>query len=579
MMKRFLKSHTALLSVLFAMAAFSYAIATTADSRSKTLTPPDNTPPPALKPITFANPIYPASADRDLGDVVPGKFFHRYIRCKGGLPPYKCLAGSLNNALFLGFNGFFDTTVTTKIRPPLPPAFPVGPYRFLTTAKSKGTTDTHTEPFRLSVVTDTRFRFAIGPNLNDATQFRKYVDQISIINPTLPLTFALVGTVSLNGVAQPSLASLGLSLTKREGVIYGQPLAAGVITFTVSCTDASGNVALSRDGTAPNQTFSITVDPNKVAASDTLCMGIKVKAGKNGTGSSIQYSGLININGTLSALLGKPVTFRIGNFVSPTAYFDDKGSATNATGTSADKTNTIVKAKISAAGVLTISVTNATLATTDVLELPVRTGATRSFGDAVLADGLGGRSATVGGDVGDTSIEQSVSVTKSSTDSLSLDGSTSAAGAFLVLSTVSGHDDKTGAGDKWRVTFVANPPSGTSFTTATSLQLSVGNLGNTLTAVPKPSSVSATFKADSTTRNAVTHFSLSTKSLKGSYTTTYMDATATGIPVSGAAFTGEDPSYSTQIVLSDSTGTALFSGAAGVTIFPKKNGWTSTAPK
>jgi len=101
-------------------------------------------------------------------------------------------------------------------------------------------------------------------------------------------------------------------------------------------------------------------------------------------------------------------------------------------------------------------VTNATFAVTDLLEVN-RAGIQRS----VLPDDIiTGRTGIVGGIVGDTSIEQAVPVKSSNGASLDLSSeSGTPAGGFLVLNTISGHDDKTQLGDKWRVTFMGTPPA------------------------------------------------------------------------------------------------------------------------
>jgi hypothetical protein len=564
---------TVVLSLVLSAIGFSYALATGGSRSTEQSRALQGAPP--LAPLNFTNPFFGATPNRDMGDAVPGGVLRRYVRAKGGIPPYKFTADVLPNALSLGKGGLFTTPVTNKLRPVLPANFATGAVSFMTTVACRGTTDKHTEPFQLNVVSDIRFRFAIGPSLNEAVQFRKYVDKLDVLNPKPPLTYALTGSVLLNGVAQPDLASLGLALTKREGVVYGQPIKSGTITFTVSCTDANGNAALARDGSGPNQTVIIKVDPNTVFATDTLCDTISVKAGKSGT--TVTYKGLMNLNGPLSSLAGKPVSVRLGNYSSPEAFFDDTGNATNLIGkngkATVDGDPTIITAKVSSSGALSITVTNADLGITDALDLPVRRGS------SALPDIIGGRSTVVGGDVGDTSIEQTVSVSSSSSSSLSLNGANSAAGAFLVINTVSGRDDRTGAGDRWRVTFVANPPTGTDLTKVTSAQVSVGNLANTLPATARSTSITARAAVTSTTRNAVTSFSLTTKSLKGSYNTTFLDATATGIPVSGTAFSGANPDYPTQVVLTDSAGNPLYAGAGAVTIFPKRNSWTSTAPK
>ena len=568
-------ARVALLSLTLAAAGFSYALATSPASRESAGAGARAKLPPAVT-LTFCNPFVPATADRDLGDAVPGKPFKRYIRAKGGIPPYRFTAGSLFPALLLGRGGFFSTPLVNKIRTGVPAAFPVGPYRFLTTVTERGTSDTHTEPFRLSVVSDTRFRFAIGPGLNDATQFRNYADHLAIINPTVPLTYQLVGQVFLDGVAQPSLASLGLALCKSDGVIFGQPLKAGLITFSASVTDANGTVGLSRDGSSTTQTFSIRVDPNKVVASDAFCQGLKVKLGKNGVGTLV-YTGVFNLGGSLSSLLGKPVQLRIGNFVSPEGVFAADGTATNLNGNNKKgaSAQAVITAKVKPNGTIVITIANATFAVTDLLELQ-RPGIQR----ALLPDDIiTGRTGIVGGIVGDTSIDQAVPVSSSSTSSLDLSSeSGTPAGGFLVLNTISGHDDKTQLGDKWRVTFMGTPPSGTDLTPTASVLVGVGTLASSLTSTVSGTTIKGSAKVDSTTRNAVSRFTYSSKSQKGSYTTTYLDATATGIPISGSSST-LTPNYTTQLVFSDSAGNAILSSESSQTLFPKKNAWTSTAPK
>jgi len=464
-----------------------------------------------------------------------------------------------------------------KVRTVLPPLFPPGPLRFMTSVVELGSTGTRSEPFRLNIVTDTRFRFAIGPGLSDGQQFRSYADHLAIINPNAPLTFALTGSVFLDGVAQPSLASLGLALGKHEGIVFGQPLKSGTITFTASCTDAAGNVALARDGSGPNQTFSINVDPNKLIASESFCMGLKIKAGKGSNSGTLTYTGLINLGGKISDLAGKPVQLRIGNYVSVEGVFGTDGTASNLNSKGKPKKGAteVITAKVNSKGVVKITVLNADFAISELLE---NSASPAHRGVGARDDGtISGRSGVVGGTVGDTSTEQVVSVNSSSTSSLDLSGSSSDAGGFLVLSTISGHDDKSQLGDKWRVTFVGTPPSGTDLSKTASVQISVGNLANTLPATVSGTNIKASMKVDSTTRNAVTRFNFSTKSLKGTYTTTYLDATATGIPISGTNSTAT-PNYTSEVDFIDSSSTTTLSGASSLTIFPKNNGWTSNAP-
>jgi hypothetical protein len=566
----------ALLSFIFAAAGFSYAIATAPESRDVASS---RAKLPAAVQLTFANPFVTATLDRDLGDAVPGKTFKRFVRAKGGIPPYRFTAGSLDPALLLGRGGFFSTPLVNKVRAALPPTFPVGPYRFMTTVTERGTSDTRSEPFRLSVVADTRFRFALGPGLSDATQFRNYADHLAIINPNAPLTYQLVGQVFLDGVAQPSLASLGLALCKTDGVIFGQPLKAGLITFTATVTDAAGNVGLSRDGTTASQTFSIKVDPNKVVASEAFCQGLKVKVGKSAGTGTLQYSGVINLGGALSSLSGKPVQLRIGNFVSPEAVFGTDGTATNLNGKNKKGVSgqPVITAKVNGNGTLVITVKNASFAVTDLLEdnHVNHAGLRATLPDDIIT----GRTGIVGGIVGDSSIEQAVPVSSSSSSSLALSSeSGTPAGGFLALNTISGHDDKTQLGDKWRVTFMGTPPSGTDLTPSTSILVGIGNLSSALPATVSGTNIKGSVKVDSTTRNTVTRFTYSTKSQKGSYTTTYLDATATGIPISGASST-QNPNYTTQLVFRDTAGNSILSSEASQTLFPKKNAWTSTAPK
>ena len=569
------RTRIALLSLVLAMAGFSYAIATAPDAGSRQAE--DRAKPPARATLQFANPFVPATIDRDLGDAVPGKFFRRFIRAKGGIPPYHVTAGSLDKSIFVLYRGGQITVpFVNKVRTSLPPAFPVGPLRFMTSVTEFGSNGTRTEPFRLNIVADTRFRFATGPSLSDGQQFRTYVDQVGVINSLAPLTFAVTGSVFLDGVAQPSLASLGLALGKHDGVLFGQPLKSGKITFTATCTDANGNVALARDGSGPNQTYSITVDPNKLIASESFCMGVKIKAGTGANSGTIVYTGLINLGGKLSDLAGKPVILRFGNFTSPEGVFDDKGNATNlnAKGKPKKGGTTVITAKVNAKGLVVITVTNADFVISELLE---NTRIKRRSGSALPDDTISGRSGVAGGIVGDTSTEQVVSTTSSSSTSLELTSDSSDAGGFLVLSTISGHDDKTQLGDKWRVSFVGTPPSGTDLTKTASVQVSVGNLANTLPTTVSGTTIKGSMKVDSTTRNAVTRFSFSTKSLKGSYQTTYLDSTATGIPISGTNSTAT-PNYTSEVDFNDSTSTSILSGASSLTIFPKNNSWTSNAP-
>ena len=71
------------------------------------------------------------------------------------------------------------------------------------------------------------------------------------------VTFQIAdGSVLVNGAAISRLEDAGLSLS-TDGTLFGRPMPSTDIKFTVLARDTAGHGAISRDGTVPNQTFTI----------------------------------------------------------------------------------------------------------------------------------------------------------------------------------------------------------------------------------------------------------------------------------------------------------------------------------
>src|SRR5581483_9843501 len=120
--------------------------------------------------------------------------------------------------------------------------------------------------------------FAVS-KLSDAMQYRDYVDNLDTINGNTlngARTYSLIGTVGAGSKTFTSLDAIGLHLS-TDGTVMGNPLVAGLLTFTVRCIDGSGNIAKSRNGLQQDQPVTLNVQGNASISSTVVCTALSVK--------------------------------------------------------------------------------------------------------------------------------------------------------------------------------------------------------------------------------------------------------------------------------------------------------------
>jgi hypothetical protein len=578
-----LRSRTLLIGLLSAACAFTYALA----DRNGALcdrSVPESSDRAAGSNLLFANPFVDptltASVDRDLGDATPGSVFPvRRINAKYGVLPYSFTAGTLvafsNNSLLLETTGLLHTGVAGSSFVALPSSLPV-PFRFLcSVVDSSGTQIPKTEPFFLNLLMNqNQFRIGIGPRLSDAVRYQPYIDSIPVINGTPGYSFSILA-LSASGGGRNNLSSLeplGLTMT-GDGIVYGQPLVAGPIVFTVVCKDRSGNTARSRDGTTFNQKLTINVDDNPVIQTSLYVTSMKISGNSSKTGADkLSMSGLLNLNGIAVSKVAGNVTVRIGSYLSPTATIGAApGKATNAVSGPGKKPPTL-NFSVSSKGLFKVQISHETFSDMNTL----------------VAGGPGSPTAvelTVGGQIDAMQCIQVAGKTSNNKFSGSFKpgggkgGNNVLAGAFLLLSA-SGKDVNTASTigapfDAWKVSFIAVPAGANTFGGSIKAAVSVGsNFQDTEAVTAAKGGVKLAAKADPKATNKITSLNMSLKG-KGSYTTSPLNGNFTGIPASQGS-TGAMP-YATSILLSNGAST-VFGGAGSIVIFPGAKTWTSTNP-
>lgn len=552
---------------------FSYAIATSNRSTPESL--PVATGRSLSSNLNFANARLP-NGNRDLGDAVVGSAcFVRTIGVIGGIPPYTFSVTSNSNGLAadnlalvsLPLVGLFGTTTGGVI----PNSASPGQLTFGVSAVDSVSSNANTG-FTLNILSgQNQFRFALT-QLNDALQYRDYQCALPVINGRPPYNFAVVsGSVIAGGKTQPSLQAVGLSLT-ADGMVVGQPTVAGSVSFSAACTDATGAFARSRDGSVTNQLVTFNVFAN-VVVSNTVVVTAFSASGDTSTGGKdkASLSAQLNLNGQSVSSLKGPITFRLGNAVIATGT-GSKGKFALLKGGGATKAAS-VKASINANGQLKATFSNQSFGTRNAF------GGIQTFNTIPIQ--------VVVGNVVDgmSVISANAKPQKSTKFSMKYKlgtipkGGTSGtlAGAFIITS-VAGKDDTKGgknstAGtrDAWRVSFIAVPPSGTSFNNVgTSATIIVGTKFSDTESVSSGKGTVKTGKIDAKSINKITKLQMSDKG-KGGYQTGGLDASLTGISLAGSST--KNINYATEIDLGTKYG-----GTGVMAIFPRKSQWSSKNP-
>ncbi len=254
-----------LCGVIAALLGFSWAVATQADSSGAR----------GLESLTrgvgsglrFSNPFllpgqdasFPSGGDVagdpdgfDLGDATFGSSLTRYLVALGGVRPYSFTSTEIGAGSSVGLNleriGRVTGTIPAASNAPGAMAF-----RATVTDAAGGTRLGY---FRVNTQATSVFRFA-QDRVPGAQVGLDYVTKLETIGGELATYTVLANSVQLNGVAQPNLEAVGLTLF-LDGTIAGRPLNNGTLTFTARAT-RNGVAALNRAGTAPDQAFALSI--------------------------------------------------------------------------------------------------------------------------------------------------------------------------------------------------------------------------------------------------------------------------------------------------------------------------------
>ena len=580
---------TALTGILFAMAGFSYALATRAGGADTAGVVAAR----AVEPLHFTNPnVADNSGDWDLGDAVAGSAFTaRFVRAGGGVPPYAFAtppAASnplsvirpeltlLGNGQLLAANGQLSSAP--------------GPIRFAVqvTDSESGLPQVVQGNFRITLVSTTQFRFAAS-NLSSGTAGRSYMDRVTVLNGATSSAAGI--TFSADTIAGPSgstLESNGLTLCARDGSVFGKPIAVGLISFVVHAADANGTKAVSRDGTREGQPISIAVATRSLS-SDILSTAMTVNAGTTTGKDTILYTGQVNLEGNApSAFIGKNVVLRIANYISPAAVLGTKvKSATAPAGT-----GPTTVATLSTKGQLKIAVSNETLAafisnTGGLQGVTVSiTDPNANIGNSPFASILGSeilyftpsRVGTVGAYMLNYSLTAAVV--------------NNAPGGNFMLTNATSRDASKNTpladSDAWKVSYISSPSQGNTL----SLGLATVSIG----AFTDTSAVTVgNFQKNGEPAPPVTGFgasdphvlkmtlsdrgsgSLTTGLLPGENSDNSSPAPNTGIPTAAIAGKGKRVPFSVNISLAQTSNNTI-EMASSIQIFAKGTAWSTKNP-
>jgi len=575
-------TRAALVGILFAMVAFSYALATSAGLGESSVCAAGRAV--GSNPLHFTNPLH-ASGDRDLGDAVAGSAFARYCRAAGGVAPYAFTTAGTGTSLLttIGLSlqptGLVGTALAKTATQPW--------YSFaVTVTDSFGTKpNAVTNQFRITLVSGNQFKFATGPDLGEAVQYRDYVNTLQVIGNTTPASFAITLVKLSTDTTVSALEDIGLTVSS-DGTIFGKPVAAGILTFTANCTGKNGQKAMSRDGTTVGQAFTITIIANSIVSSSVFATAIQVKGGGGAGKDSIKYAALVNLAGKkVTDLSGQTLDLRIGLYTSPTSLaFDSKGKTAKPAASKTPIPNTTASVNSNAQLKAAVSKENFNTAGTAVFAAGGVKNGTMLLPVSVRVGNLAAGQETLPFTVKEKSGKYTLSYKV---------GAPAPAGSFFVYS-VAGKDDTKGAtaADSWKVGILAQPPAKTagksgnltmgSFAKTASAVVSIGTgFSDDIGAVESKGKVKSTDKSVKAA-DQIKKLAMDSAKGKGSFQTTLCAASKTGLSEGGTAGIGKAANFMTNITLTDAAagkGNQVYAGEGSRVIYGAKSGWTSKIPK
>jgi len=589
MYKRFSSSNAVLLGMLFAMVGFSFALATGSSMGNGDAVGARAVGATLGSALAFTNQFATTAptTDRDLGDVALGSSFVRYATATGGIRPYTF---AQSNAIPTLTSVLTGNTAKISVFASGQVAGSMGnialinsPIRFtIMVTDSLGTQpDRVTNVFRLTLVSNSVFKFAVGPQLQGGVQYQPYFASLAVNNGVAKYTFA-VSSVTLNGSAT-TLAAQGLSLDASAGIIYGKPLVPGTIAFTANCTDSKGSVALSRSGFGAGQAMSIVVSANNILVSDIVATSISIKAGSIGK-DSVSFAGIANLAGnSASSFVNATVVLKIGGYTSPTGLLNAGKITTDTTGAVVSKAKGATKpaagpaisGSLNSSGQLKISIKNETIDN-------LLTGSALTSGNQGLAVLVQITPATPGFALSSSEFLSFVvkASSKGSTLTYKANGTGDLAGDFI-LTSAQGKDASSKAtntnADAWKVGFIALPPGNETYGGPTQATIGIGaGFSSTLGVTASNGSVKLAVKP-AKADNTITSLSMSAKTGKSSLSTSNLDASKTNITTAAKAPNPGTSIFALGLTLSSSAGT-LGAGSGSIAITAAKTSGNAVQP-
>jgi len=567
-------SQTLALSLVFALAGFTYALSTSVESDAPQV---ETRAVGSYNALRFTNPFVAGFTNEyDLGDALFGSVITRYVTADGGVRPYRFTSEGPNSFtnVIEGLQSSLRFSISGVLAGSVPSSLPNNPLyvtangtpglRFQVTVRdAQGTSGaTRSGFFNLFLrnLGPNEYRFSID-SLPAGLLGSPYVARAETLGGVGKQVFSLV---SVSGAA--SASELGI-FVNSDGTISGRPLRTGTFTLTVRAVDSLNRTARNRQNSALDQALTFTVANSPVTSSDLITVSCSVKGDTAETnGDSLQYKGIVNVGG-VKTLLNSPVFFRLGG-IEISGVLDAKGrfKATLAGGEQVD-------VRVNTKGTIDAKVKKGTFGT--------------SLNIAALLTPTDRRPVTLSiGDIVTTSEVLEFATEKSGTEyalnySLGRTGSSSAGG--FQITSIKGTDSVTQGGlegDKWKVNFLALPRVGITANAGTNnvtlATISVGD--NFVQQLKGIVSNGKNVRFSAGPDSGVKNFKVSSKSFKGSLMTNTLQTKQTGIPTAAKAAAFGQLYFPLGIELTRSSGES-FIGEHGKAIFPSKKKYADVPPR